>query len=65
MELNTQILRKGSEKEFAVLPYKEFLKLKEMLEDYEDLLCLRQAKSVDKKKKGKSVKTILNEMELI
>jgi len=37
-----------SNKEYAILPYKEFLKVQEELEDYEDLRCLREAKEVVK-----------------
>lgn len=37
-----------SNKEYAILPYKEFLKVQEELEDYEDLRCLREAKEVEK-----------------
>lgn len=45
MILNPQIIEKDGKKVFAVLPYKEFLKLREELDDYEDLRCLRAAKA--------------------
>jgi hypothetical protein len=35
-------------KEFAVLPYDDYLKLQEDMEDYEDLRCLREAKESEK-----------------
>ncbi len=62
MELNAQIIRKGKINEFAVLPYDEFQKMKELIEDYEDLMLLRQAKSEDYHKNGKSVNSLLEEL---
>lgn len=46
--LHAQIIKRGRKNEYAVLPYKEFLKVKEQLEDYEDLRSLREAKAVEK-----------------
>jgi hypothetical protein len=43
-----QIIRKNGKKEFAVLPYADFLKIQEDLEDYGDLRCLREAKESEK-----------------
>lgn len=45
MELKPQIIKKNGENEFAVIPYDEYLKLQKALEDYEDLMDLRKAKS--------------------
>lgn len=45
MELKPQIIKKNGEKEYVVLPYKDYLKIREALEDYEDLMDLRKAKS--------------------
>jgi hypothetical protein len=47
IELHPEILVKNGQKEFAVLPYEEFLTLQEMLEDAEDLLTLRAAKRAE------------------
>ena len=44
MDLNPQILEKDGKKEFVILPYEEFLKMQEELENYEDLRILREAK---------------------
>lgn len=44
LELHPEFLTKNGEKEFAVLPYEEFLKIQELLEDLEDLQDLREAK---------------------
>ncbi len=43
-KLHPEILTKNGRKEFAVLPYEEFLALLEWLEDLEDLVELRAAK---------------------
>ena len=45
MELEPQIIKKDGENEFVVLPYNEYLKIKQALEDYEDLIDLRKAKN--------------------
>jgi hypothetical protein len=46
--LNAQIITKKGRKEYAVIPYEEFLKVQEELQDYEDLRCLREAKEAEK-----------------
>jgi hypothetical protein len=43
-----QIIKKNGKKEFAVLPYADFLRIQEDLEDYEDLRFLREAKESEK-----------------
>jgi PHD/YefM family antitoxin component YafN of YafNO toxin-antitoxin module len=48
IELHPQIIEKDGKKEFAVLPYDEFVRVQEELEDYEDLRQLREAKEQDK-----------------
>ena len=45
MELKPQIIKKNGESEFVVLPYNDYLKIRQVLEDYEDLIDLRIAKS--------------------
>jgi len=45
VRLHPNILKKDGEKAFVVLPYEEFLQLKEELENYEDLKDLRAAKA--------------------
>lgn len=44
IELHPEFLTKDGQKQFAVLPYEEFLKIQELLEDLEDLKELREAK---------------------
>jgi hypothetical protein len=48
VNLHPQIIRQDGKKEYAVLPYEEFLKLQERLQDYEDLRSLREAKEAEK-----------------
>ncbi len=42
--LHPNILEMDGKKAFAVLPYEEFVKIREDLTDYEDLKVLREAK---------------------
>lgn len=51
MTLHPEILVKDGKKQFAVLPYEEFMSLKERLEDMEDLLQLRKAKKAEGRKR--------------
>jgi hypothetical protein len=46
-ELHPEILTKNGRKEFAVLPYEEYVALQEWLADVEDLLDLRDAKEAE------------------
>jgi len=52
MTLHPEILVKDGKKQFAVLPYEEFMSLKERLEDMEDLLQLRKAKKAESRKRS-------------
>ena len=47
MSIHPQVIEKEGKKEFVVLPYEEFLAIKEKLEDYEDLKDLREAKAAE------------------
>jgi hypothetical protein len=64
MELNAPIIRKGNINEFAILPYYEFQKMKEIISDYEDLMLLRNAKNEDNNKNGKSPRSLLLELSM-
>jgi PHD/YefM family antitoxin component YafN of YafNO toxin-antitoxin module len=48
VKLHPEFLTKNGKKEFAVLPYEEFIKIQELLEDLEDLKDLRKAKEEEK-----------------
>ena len=52
LKLHPEILEKNGKKEFAILPYEEFLALQERLADAEDVLELRNAKRTEGKKKS-------------
>jgi hypothetical protein len=45
MQLHPEFLTKDGKREFAVLPYEEFVALQEILADAADLIDLRAAKS--------------------
>lgn len=42
--LNPELITKDGKPMFAVIPYEQFLAIKEMLEDFQDLQDLRSAK---------------------
>ncbi len=46
--LHAQIIKKNGKKEYAVLPYEEYIRVQEELEAYKDLRCLREAKEAEK-----------------
>jgi len=46
-KFNATVLKKDNKKEFVVLPYEDFLKIQEELENYEDLKTLREAKKLE------------------
>ena len=50
LKLHPEVLVKNGKKEFVVLPYEEFLALQERLGDAEDLMLLRRAKKLERKK---------------
>lgn len=45
MDLHPLFIEKDGNKAFVVLPYEEYVAMKDALEDYEDLKALRQAKA--------------------
>jgi len=45
--LNIQIIKKNGKKEYVVMPYDEFLRVQEELDDYQNLRCLREAKAAE------------------
>ena len=58
MSMHPQAIEKERKKEFVVLPYEEFLAIKESLEDYEDLKVLREAKAAE----GEAVSAPLSDL---
>lgn len=47
-DIHAQIIKKDGKKEYAILPYSEFVKIQEELDDYENLKFLREAKEAEK-----------------
>ena len=45
--MHPSILKRDGREAFAVLPYEEFLRVREELEDYDDLKALRAAKDAE------------------
>jgi hypothetical protein len=62
--LHPEILIKNGKKQFAVLPYEEFLALQERLADAEDLLDLRKAKRAEGKKRSIPLAAVKRELGL-
>lgn len=58
LKLHPQILSKDGKKQFAVLPYEEFLAMQERLTDADDLLELRKAKRAEGGKKSIPLATV-------
>jgi hypothetical protein len=50
LTLHPEILVRNGKKQFAVLPYEEFVALQERLAEAEDLLELRKAKRTERRK---------------
>ncbi|NOY30781.1 MAG: type II toxin-antitoxin system Phd/YefM family antitoxin [Planctomycetes bacterium] len=48
LEIQHEIIEKDGKKEFAVLPYEEFVRVRDELEEFEDLRLLREAKEQEK-----------------
>jgi len=55
IKLHPEFLVKEGKKEFAVLPYEEFVELQEFLADAQDLRDLRAAKKLEGAKPGVSL----------
>jgi len=64
MTLHPEILVKNGKKQFAVLPYEEFLAVQERLADAEDLLELRKAKRAEGKKRSIPLVEVKRELGL-
>jgi hypothetical protein len=52
MTLHADILERNGKKQFAVLPYEEFVAIQQRLEDLEDLATLRKAKRAEGAKRS-------------
>jgi hypothetical protein len=61
--LNVQIIKKNGEKEYAVMPYKEFLRVQEELDDYENLRCLREATATERSAPTVTLETLKKQLK--
>ena len=62
--MKAQIIEKQGKKEFAVIPYKEFLCMQDELEDYQDLRAIRSAKADPKNQQSRSFAVVAKELGL-
>ena len=64
IKLHPEFLVKNGEKQFAVLPYEEFLAVQEQLADAEDLLELRHAKDAEGKELSIPLSQVKRELDV-
>ena len=64
LKLHPEILVKNGKKQFAVLPYEEFVALQDRLADANDLLELRKAKRAEGKKPSIPLTEVKRELGL-
>jgi PHD/YefM family antitoxin component YafN of YafNO toxin-antitoxin module len=64
MTIHPQIIEKDGKKEFVVLPYEEFLKIQEALEDFEDLKEIRKEKEESKNQPTTPLDKVVKELKL-
>ncbi len=64
MTLHPQIIEKDGKKEFVILPYEEFIGIKEELENYEDLKDLREAKESATNEKSIPLSEVIKDLDL-
>ena len=58
MRLHAEILKKNGKSEFAIMPYEEFVAIREALNDLEDLRTLRRAKAREGRSPTLSLKQV-------
>jgi PHD/YefM family antitoxin component YafN of YafNO toxin-antitoxin module len=61
---NIQITKKNGKKEYVVIPYDEFLKVQEELDDYQNLRCLREAKEAERDAPTVSIEELKKHLEV-
>ena len=64
LELHPEFLKKNGRNEFVVLPYEEFVRLQECLEDAQDLLDLRRAREENGDQPGIPLEDVMNRYNL-
>ena len=61
MELHPQVIEKEGTTEFVVLPFEEYQALTELMQDYEDLQDLREAKEEAKGQEGVPLDKVMSD----
>ena len=64
IDIHPNYIEKKGKKEYVIIGYDEFCKLKEKLDDYEDLIDLRKAKNSQKNKKTKSLSEVKKKLNI-
>jgi len=64
MNLHPQMIEKAGQNEFVVLPIEEYQSLVEIMENYEDLNALREAKKAAQGEKSIPLKQVLLDLDL-
>ncbi|MFH1023325.1 MAG: type II toxin-antitoxin system Phd/YefM family antitoxin [Planctomycetota bacterium] len=62
--LHPSILERNGKKAFAVLPYEEFLRVREALDDYADLKVLRAAKASEAKSPSLLIASVRKKLKI-
>ena len=62
--LHPSILERDGKKAFAVLPYEEFVKIEEELDDLEDIKDLRAAKAEEVNASTSSLASVRKELKI-
>ena len=62
--LHPNILERDGKKAFAVLPYEEFVKIAEELDDFEDIKDLRAAKAEEATASTASLASVRKELKI-
>jgi len=63
--MTAQIIEKAGKKEFAVIPYRQFVRMQEALEDYHALKALRKAKADSKNQRSRPFEDVAHELGLL
>jgi hypothetical protein len=63
-DLHPQIIEKNGSKESVLLPYSEYLALREWIEDMEDLLEIREAKRAEGNIPGHPLEEVAKDLGL-
>jgi PHD/YefM family antitoxin component YafN of YafNO toxin-antitoxin module len=64
VDLHPQIVEKNGKKESVLLPYAEYIALREWIEDMEDLLELREAKRAEGNVTGRPLEEVAKDLGL-